>query len=57
MLVYPGKMRDTYNLDAASPRITNKKSSHIICGKTEESKVRRFCLSSDRSSVNKNDVE
>lgn len=30
-------MRDTYNLDAASPRMINKKISHIICGEADES--------------------
>lgn len=38
MLDYHVKMIYTYNLDAASPRITNKKSSHIICGKAEKVK-------------------
>lgn len=27
---------DTYNLDAVSPRTTNKNSSHKICGEAEE---------------------
>lgn len=30
-------LKDTYNLDAVSPRMTNKKSSHMICGEVEES--------------------
>lgn len=29
-------MLNTYNLDAVSPRITNKNSSHKICGEAEQ---------------------
>lgn len=31
-------MLNTYNLDAVSPRITNKNSSHKICGEAEQKK-------------------
>lgn len=29
-------MQDTYNLDAVSPRITNKNNSQIICSRREK---------------------
>ena len=31
-----GNRRDTYNLDAMSPRTTNRKRSQTICGEAEE---------------------
>lgn len=47
-------MRHTYNLDAVSPRMTNKKSSQTICGEAEESKSLLFsfhALREDRSAA------
>ncbi len=44
-------MRDTYNLDAASPRTMNRKSSHIICGEARESKSLMDCCFLNTHSV------
>lgn len=46
-------MLNTYNLDAVSPRITNKNSSHKICGEAEE-KENIFLTCSEKTDLNVN---
>lgn len=46
-------MFNTYNLDAVSPRITNKNSSQIICGEAE-GKENFFITCSEKADLNVN---
>lgn len=46
-------MLNTYNLDAVSPRITNKNSSHKICGEAEQ-RENFLMTGSERSDLNIN---